>query len=121
MVSKKNMDLNAGGVKFDLNKIPLDLLPMKALLSVGEILDFGAKKYSSWNWAKGMMYSRLIGAALRHIFAFASGEDNDPETGKSHIAHALCCLLFLMEYINRGGDFTKFDDRFVWPENSQSD
>ena len=117
VASKTNTDLGAGGVKHDLGKNPLDLLPFGALEDVGRVLEFGARKYSAWNWSKGMMYSRLIAAALRHIFSFAKGEDKDPETGISHIAHALCCLLFLQEYINRGKQFKQFDDRYVWPSD----
>lgn len=115
VASKTNSDLSVGGVKHDNGKNPLDLLPFGALEDVGRVLEFGARKYSAWNWSKGMMYSRLIAASLRHIFAFAKGENKDPETGISHIAHALCCLLFLQEYINRGQQFQKFDDRYVWP------
>lgn len=51
-----------------------------------------------WNWAKGFTWSRLIGAALRHLFAFARGEDRDPESGLSHLAHAGCCILFLITH-----------------------
>ncbi len=44
-----------------------------------------------------MAYSRLIGALLRHIFAFMLGENIDGESKKKHLAHAGCCLLMLME------------------------
>lgn len=85
-------------VKYDANKIPLELLPAPALEAIAEVLEFGRKKYASWNWAKGFNYSRLIGAALRHLFAFARGEDRDPESGLSHLAHAGCCVLFLITH-----------------------
>lgn len=113
-LDKYNQDKNTGGVKHDLGKTPLDLLPMGALFEVGEILKFGAAKYAAYNWAKGMSYSRLIAASLRHIFAFNQGQDLDPETNRSHIAHALCCLLFLMEYEHRKEQFKQFDDRYKW-------
>lgn len=97
------------GLKYDENKPRTDLLPTQALEGVAAVLGFGAKKYDTWNWAKGMAYGRLIGAALRHIFAFARGEDNDKETGLSHLDHAACCILFLSTYVKtkRGTD-----DRF---------
>lgn len=57
---------------------------------------FGADKYGRNNWRKGLHYSRLIDAAMRHILAFADGEDSDPETGLSHAAHARCCLGMLL-------------------------
>lgn len=88
----------AGGLKFDQDKPPLDLLPMEALLQVADVLKDGAKKYGRNNWQKGMRWTRLLGGALRHLFAWGKGEDTDPETGRSHLAHAACCVLFLMSY-----------------------
>lgn len=100
------------GTKFDQGKAPLDLLPSDALLSVAEVLAFGEKKYAAGNWAKGLEYRRLISAALRHIGAFNAGEDKDPESGLSHIAHASCCLLFLLSMEKRRPDL---DNRWDKP------
>jgi len=83
------------GVKFDAEKAALDLIPLEALIGLGNVLTFGAKKYQRANWANGIEYSRLISAALRHIAAFNAGQDMDPESGLSHIDHALCNLAFL--------------------------
>lgn len=91
-----------GGIKHDSNKTRLELLPFAALEAVGDVLAQGAKKYDDHNWRKGFTYSRLIGASLRHIFAFAKGEDKDPESGLSHLAHAACCILFLLEHTIEG-------------------
>lgn len=87
-----------GGIKHDSDKPALALLPFRATEEVAKVLAFGAKKYDAWNWKKGFAWSRLIGAALRHLFAFARGEDKDAETGLSHLAHAACCVLFLLEH-----------------------
>lgn len=97
------------GLKFDAGKPGLELLPFESLVEIAKVLDFGAKKYAAHNWRKGMGWGRLIGALLRHTFAFARGENNDPETGLSHLAHAGCCLLFLLSYVITGGGN---DDRF---------
>lgn len=100
------------GKKFDQGKVGLHLLPFTGLLEVAKVLDFGAKKYDPWNWTKGMAWSRLLGAAFRHLFKYATGEDKDEETGLSHLAHASCCILFLLEYsLHSRGE----DDRFKWP------
>lgn len=88
----------AGGTKHDDGKVPLALLPFDGLTEVGKVLQFGAKKYAPDNWRGGFTWRRLISATLRHVFAFAKGEDVDPETGISHLAHAICCLLFLLEH-----------------------
>ena len=85
-------------LKFDTNKVPLELLPTPALEAIAEVLEFGKRKYSAWNWVNGFAWSRLIGAALRHLFAYSRGEDRDPESGLSHLAHAGCCILFLITH-----------------------
>jgi hypothetical protein len=86
------------GIKHDDGKIPLELLSDLALDEVGKVLAFGAKKYSPDNWRKGMAWRRLIGAAKRHLGAFNRGVDIDEETGLPHLAHLMCCAMFLLEY-----------------------
>lgn len=95
--------------KFDTGKPPLSLISRAALEEEARVMAFGAQKYDAHNWRKGMDFSRLMDAALRHIYAFADGEDKDPETGLSHLAHARCCLAFLIEY---EGTKIGTDDRF---------
>lgn len=85
-------------VKFDSDKPPIGLIPRSALEAEAQVLAFGAEKYGRDNWRKGMEWQRMIDAALRHIVAFADGEDMDPESGYHHLAHAKCCLSFLIEY-----------------------
>lgn len=86
------------GKKFDGGKPPISLISTIALVEEARVLDFGRQKYDAHNWRKGMQWSRLLDAALRHITSFNSGEDKDPETGLSHLAHARCCLGFLLDY-----------------------
>ena len=86
------------GVKFDAGKPPLGLIPRQALEAEAQVMAFGANKYGRDNWRGGMDWTRLSDAALRHITAFVDGEDVDPETGLPHLAHARCCLAFLLAY-----------------------
>ena len=86
------------GRKDDKGKPRMDLLPPKALLEVGEVLAHGAQKYGENNWrlvenAK----ERYLAAALRHVFQWRAGEELDPESGLSHLAHAATNLIFMME------------------------
>jgi hypothetical protein len=90
--------MSKGGIKFDQDKVRMELLPPTALSDVAEVLTYGARKYDPYNWAKGMSWLRVMGAAQRHLNAFAKGESADPETGLSHVAHAVCNLMFLLEY-----------------------
>ena len=88
--------------KNDSGKDPWHLLPFDALLVVVQVLRHGAATYGDRNWETGLDYSRCFSAAMRHLTAWWAGEDNDPETGLSHLAHAACCLLFLLAYRTRG-------------------
>lgn len=89
-------------IKFDGGKPPIALISRLALEEEARVMAYGEKKYGTHNWRAGMDYSRLLDASLRHILAYADGEDKDPETGLSHLAHARCCLAFLSEYEQRG-------------------
>ena len=90
--------LQLEGQKFDKDKPRLDLLPFDALEAISEILAFGAKKYGDRNWEKGMDWSRLFRATLGHLWSWWRGAKADEETGKSHLWHAGCCILFLITY-----------------------
>ncbi len=89
-------------VKNDADKVRLELIPPDAVWALGQVLTHGAKKYTPNNWLKGTKWSRYVGALLRHLFAWLGGEKTDPETGFSHLWHALCCLCFLVTYEIRG-------------------
>jgi Domain of unknown function (DUF5664) len=85
-------------VKYDQDKAPLSLLSNEALVQTARVLAFGKEKYAAHNWRNGFEWSRPLSAALRHILAFQDGEDRDPESGLSHLAHAMCCIMFLLEF-----------------------
>lgn len=101
-------------IKFDDGKADWTLVPFEALEGMVKVLEFGAKKYAAWNWTEGggFKWTRLIGSCLRHLFAWARGQDLDPESGLSHIYHAQCNLLFLAYYVGNKEKFNK-DDRNV--------
>ena len=86
------------GVKYDNDKLRWDLLPMAPVEEVVKVLTYGAKKYDDENWRKvDNQRSRYYAAAMRHIVAWWQGEKRDPERGYHHLAHAICCLIFLIE------------------------
>lgn len=94
--------------KNDGGKSRFSLIPLDSLLEINAVLDFGARKYDDHNWAKSESISRYYDACMRHLMAWFSGQDNDPETGLNHLAHAGCCILFLLAIHKRG---TAIDDR----------
>lgn len=103
------MNTNKEGLKLDTGKLPWELLPWDGLAEIVKVLRFGANKYAARNWEKGIDYSRVFGAILRHVTAWFMGQTNDPETGLNHLAHAGCEVLFVLTYSVRG--MQKFDDR----------
>lgn len=96
-------------IKFDEDKMPLHLLSSEALMQTAAVLKFGADKYAAHNWRGGFAWSRPLAAAMRHILAFNAGEDKDPESGLSHLAHAACCIMFLLEFEKT---HPELDDRY---------
>lgn len=103
--------------KDDAGKPPMSLIPRSALLAEARVLARGRDKYGAHNWRSGggMAWSRLIDAAMRHLTAFADGEDIDDGEGGSgelHLANARCCLAFLIEYYEKK---LGTDDRYRQP------
>lgn len=98
--------------KYDAGKVRIELFPSEALFAISTILSFGAMKYADRNWEKGMSWSRIFGALMRHMWCWFAGQgpttknfvfgDCDDETGHSHLWHAGCCIVFLITYEERG-------------------
>ena len=85
-------------VKYDQAKPRMELLSPVAMEQIAKVLTFGAGKYTENNWRGGFKWTRLVGSTLRHLLAWLGGEDNDAESGLSHLAHAGCCIMFLLEH-----------------------
>ena len=86
------------GTKYDHGKPILGAVPPHAELAVGRVLTFGAEKYARGNWDKVEDHeNRYMDAALRHLNAHRRGELTDSESGESHLAHAACCILFMLD------------------------
>lgn len=87
------------GVKFDGEKPDYSLLSAHSLEEIAKVMTYGKRKYSAHNWRIGISNSRLFSAAMRHLWAWMRGEDFDSETKLSHLAHAGCCVMMLLENI----------------------
>lgn len=94
-MTDKMVENESGGVKGDGGKPRWSLLPWKQIGEIVKVLTKGAEKYNDDNWKK-VEPERYKSAMFRHLAAWADGEKNDPEWGLSHLAHAGCCLLYLM-------------------------
>ena len=85
-----------------------DLLPMEPLMQVATHYGVGAKKYSLNNWRKGYAWSLSFAALMRHALQFWNGDDDDQETGSSHMAAVVFHAFALMEFRNT---HPELDDR----------
>lgn len=91
------------GEKHDGEKPNWSLLPFSPMSEVVSVLTYGARKYQPDNWRHVEdADNRYFSAAMRHIAAWKIGHKKDPETGCSHLAHAVCCLLFMMWFESGG-------------------
>lgn len=92
------------GRKDDNGKLRYDLVPCTAYRQLVEVLTVGAAKYGDENWKSvDKAERRYYAACLRHLESHRAGELLDQEDGKPHLAHAMCCVLFLLELQNVKG------------------
>lgn len=97
----------------------IDGLTDEDFTEAAQVFAYGAKKYSEWNWAKGMKWSVPMACYLRHML-LADPVESDEESGISHRGHAVCNLIMLAHFLHLCGDM---DDRPVeirpeWHEKS---
>ena len=93
------------GVKYDEDKPRFSLVPSASLRAIAQVLTYGARKYpQADNWKRvDNARERYTDALLRHVYAWMDGEALDPESGLHHLAHAGCCVLFLLHFELTGG------------------
>jgi len=100
-------------LKRDSDRCRVDLLPIFPLVTIANVLGFGAEKYVANSWRnpdmKPVPMMRTYGSIIRHLFSWARGEKYDPESGLTHLGHAATQLFFLMEHDEKG---EAEDDRF---------
>ena len=102
----KPVDNNPKTVEGD-KKPDVSLVPPVAILAEARVMQLGATKYGPYNWREKTVSARVYTAAgIRHILQWQDGEDIDPESGESHLAHARACLGILMDAQSIG----KFND-----------
>ena len=94
--------MSGDGLKFDDEKIRMDLIPVEVLEELGKVLTYGIKKgYGEDSWKKVEPH-RYVAALLRHFTAWKKGEAYDPESNLKHLSHLLCNAAFLLYLDERG-------------------
>jgi hypothetical protein len=106
------VDPNTGGEK-EQKLAQLGAVDPLSVMAVAEVAGFGTQKYARYNFARGYKWSLSYDALQRHLHAWWGGEDKDPESKLSHLAHAAWHCLALLTFVLRGRGT---DDRFT-PQN----
>lgn len=118
-VIKESQTATTGGRKFDGDKLSYGLLPPKALQETVHVLTLGAHKYEPDNWKYVPdAQNRYFDALMRHLWAWKSGEQNDPETGLNHLSHAACNIMFILERDSYTEDEWKWKVKAAQKQNS---
>lgn len=85
-------------LRYNEGKPDYSLIPLDALKEVCHVLEYGATKYERGNWLKPTKGDVSMACLLRHLSAWQAGEMEDPESGRSHLAHA-CANIIQMLYM----------------------
>lgn len=87
-----------------IRKAPLSTVPMNVLAEVGTAMLEGAAKYGRHNFRHaGVRASVYFDAVVaRHMLDWWEGEDDDPDSGLSHITKAIAGLMVLRDSMMRG-------------------
>lgn len=85
--------------KNDTGKPNLEFVPKAAMWAMGLAFSYGANKYGAWNYKGGLKVTRCLAAAVRHVYQYLDGEDLDPESGVSHLGHAMASLAMAIDMI----------------------
>lgn len=96
------------GDRYNEGKVRWSLVDFPSLEPMVRVLMFGAEKYSAHNWKKGLPVTEICDSMMRHITAFLAGENDDPESGISHVGHIQCNAMFLAYMMKNRKDL---DDR----------
>lgn len=78
------------------------LMPSDFLWALAEHYGRGAQKYEDRNWERGYKWSLTVDALQRHLNAWLLGEDDDPETGSSHLVAAAWHVIALWCFHRHG-------------------
>lgn len=109
MKKPKPSNIIKDGMKSDLGKPRFDHMSPTSIGAGNRAHDYGDKKYQRGNWRKGIEYSRILNALIRHTMARLQGEVKDPESGLLHTDHIMANANMICHYENTKG-YEEYDD-----------
>lgn len=102
MTTKSDRNLPAEGersLRYNTGKPDYSLIPIAAMQEAAKVLEYGASKYERDNWRRPTHWSVSFACLQRHLAAWQAGEDNDPESGRNHLGHAMCNILQMLDML----------------------
>lgn len=87
----------------------MNLLPAASILRLSRWYEAGALKYGENNWQKGMPNSRYIDAALRHLFKYLAGCQDEDHL--SAAAWNICAVMWNEHYLPEQQDIPELVGR----------
>ena len=97
-----DLDDKKAFTKHDNGKTQYQHLNSRFLQEMAWVTTQGAKKYGERNYLQGdeQALMRIYDALMRHLMSWRSGEEVDPESGKSHLSHVACnaMMIYALEH-----------------------
>lgn len=105
--SGERTEFSTGAVR-DMHKGKGDMvsLPNSAILRLSKHYEAGAEKYGRWNYTNGIPVSSFMDSALRHIFKYLAGWDDE-----DHLSAAAFNILGALEMEERHPDMLDLPER----------
>ncbi|MDB2596638.1 DUF5664 domain-containing protein [Pseudomonadales bacterium] len=86
-------------LRYNNGKPDYSLIPLASMKEAAKVLEYGATKYARDNWKRPTHWSVSFACLQRHLAAWQEGEDNDPESGRNHLGHAMCNILQMLHML----------------------
>ncbi len=79
-------------------KISFTKFPTAGLIQGTRAMMDGARKYGAFNWRDEPVQAHIyVDAAIRHLLAWFSGEENSADAGVHHLGHAMACCAIIID------------------------
>lgn len=79
-------------------KVCLHYVPPIAEMQMARAMELGGIKYGPFNWQESEIDATTYYDAIRrHIAEWFTGQDIDPESGCSHLAHIMACCAVVID------------------------
>ena len=88
-------------LRFNNGKPKWSYVHYKSLEPMIKVLEYGALKYSPFNWQKPMPLNEILESMQRHLASLMDGELIDAESGISHMGHIQANAMFYNYHVER--------------------